>query len=134
MDSSPATKVSVTRDEALDMYRKMLVIRRLETSSGNLYKEKVIRGFCHLYSGQEAVAMGMKKAMRPQDSIISAYRVHGWTYLMGVSVAGVLAELTGRKGGCARGKGGSMHMYSPNFYGGNGIVGAQVPLGDFCML
>jgi pyruvate dehydrogenase E1 component alpha subunit len=71
----------------------------------------------------------MKAAMRKQDSIISAYRVHGWTYLMGVSVAGVLSELTGKSGGCARGKGGSMHMYAPKFYGGNGIVGAQVPLG-----
>jgi pyruvate dehydrogenase E1 component alpha subunit len=119
----------VTRDEALDIYRKMQSIRRLETSAGNLYKEKIVRGFCHLYSGQEAVAVGMKASMRQQDNIISAYRVHGWTHLMGVSVNGVLAELTGKKGGCARGKGGSMHMYSPNFYGGNGIVGAQVPLG-----
>lgn len=69
---------------------------------------------------------GMKAAMRAQDNIISAYRVHGWTYLMGVSPAGVLCELTGKQSGCARGKGGSMHMYAPNFYGGNGIVGAQV--------
>lgn len=107
----------------------MQVIRRLETSAGNLYKEKIVRGFCHLYSGQEACAVGMKAAMRPQDNIISAYRVHGWTYLMGVTPKGVLSELTGKQGGCARGKGGSMHMYAPNFYGGNGIVGAQVPLG-----
>lgn len=69
---------------------------------------------------------GMKAAMRAQDNIISAYRVHGWTYLMGVPVSGVLSELTGKQSGCARGKGGSMHMYAPNFYGGNGIVGAQV--------
>ena len=75
---------------------------------------------------QEACAVGMRAAMRPQDSIISAYRVHGWTYLMGVSPVGVIAELTGRQSGCARGKGGSMHMYAQNFYGGNGIVGAQV--------
>ncbi|XP_017469682.1 PREDICTED: probable pyruvate dehydrogenase E1 component subunit alpha, mitochondrial isoform X2 [Rhagoletis zephyria] len=107
----------------------MQTIRRIETSAGNLYKEKIIRGFCHLYSGQEACAVGMKAAMREQDNIISAYRVHGWTYLMGVSPLGVLAELTGRQSGCALGKGGSMHMYAPNFYGGNGIVGAQVPLG-----
>lgn len=70
--------------------------------------------------------VGMKAAMRSQDNIISAYRVHGWTYLMGVTPTGVLAELTGKQGGSARGKGGSMHMYAPNFYGGNGIVGAQV--------
>ncbi|PNF19143.1 putative pyruvate dehydrogenase E1 component subunit alpha, mitochondrial [Cryptotermes secundus] len=107
----------------------MHMIRRLETAAGNLYKEKLIRGFCHLYSGQEACAVGMKAAMRPQDSIISAYRVHGWTYLMGVEPVGVIAELTGRQSGCVRGKGGSMHMYAKNFYGGNGIVGAQVPLG-----
>lgn len=134
LDDAPSSTVKTTRDESLKIYRQMQTIRRLETSAGNLYKEKIIRGFCHLYSGQEAVATGMKAVMREQDNIISAYRVHGWTYLMGVSVAGVLSELTGRKGGCARGKGGSMHMYSPNFYGGNGIVGAQVPLGLFAFL
>lgn len=71
----------------------------------------------------------MKAAMDKNDSLITAYRAHGWTYMMGVSVTGVLAELTGKKTGCAEGRGGSMHMYAPNFYGGNGIVGAQVPLG-----
>lgn len=75
---------------------------------------------------QEACAVGMKSAFREQDSVISGYRVHGWTYLMGVKPVEVLTELTGRKGGIVRGKGGSMHMYSKNFYGGNGIVGAQV--------
>lgn len=129
LSTGPATSATVTKDEAIAYYRSMQVIRRLETSAGNLYKEKIVRGFCHLYSGQEACAVGMKAAMRPQDNIISAYRVHGWTNLMGVSVKGVLSELTGKQGGCARGKGGSMHMYAPNFYGGNGIVGAQVPLG-----
>lgn len=129
LTTGPPTTGTVTRDEALAYYRSMQVIRRLETSAGNLYKEKLVRGFCHLYSGQEACAVGMKAAMLPQDNIISAYRVHGWTHLMGVSVKGVLSELTGKQGGCARGKGGSMHMYAPNFYGGNGIVGAQVPLG-----
>jgi len=129
LDSGPASTITVTKDEAIKYYTQMQTIRRLETSAGNLYKEKIIRGFCHLYSGQEACAVGMKAAMREQDNIISAYRVHGWTYLMGVSPLGVLAELTGRQSGCARGKGGSMHMYCPNFYGGNGIVGAQVPLG-----
>lgn len=107
----------------------MFTIRRLETVAGSLYKEKIIRGFCHLYSGQEACAVGMKAAMRPDDSAITAYRCHGWTYLFGVSPEEVLSELTGREAGCSRGKGGSMHMYAKNFYGGNGIVGAQVPLG-----
>ncbi|XP_055629002.1 pyruvate dehydrogenase E1 component subunit alpha type II, mitochondrial-like isoform X2 [Toxorhynchites rutilus septentrionalis] len=129
LDNGPATTVCVNRDEALKYYGQMYTIRRMETAAGNLYKEKIIRGFCHLYSGQEACAVGMRAAMRPEDSCITAYRCHGWTYLMGVSIQGVLAELTGRQSGSARGKGGSMHMYAKNFYGGNGIVGAQVPLG-----
>lgn len=129
LDNGPATSAVVTKEEALKYYEDMFYIRRLETAAGALYKDKVIRGFCHLYSGQEACAVGMKAAMRPDDSVITAYRCHGWTYLLGVSVQGVLSELTGRGTGCSRGKGGSMHMYSKNFYGGNGIVGAQVPLG-----
>jgi pyruvate dehydrogenase E1 component alpha subunit len=129
LDQGPETTVKLTKDEATKYYTQMQTIRRIETAAGNLYKEKIIRGFCHLYSGQEACAVGMKAAMRDVDNIISAYRVHGWTYLMNVTPTGVLAELTGRQSGCARGKGGSMHMYAPNFYGGNGIVGAQIPLG-----
>ncbi|XP_057337743.1 probable pyruvate dehydrogenase E1 component subunit alpha, mitochondrial isoform X2 [Microplitis mediator] len=129
LDSGPSTKVSVTREDALNIYKKLHTIRRIETAAGNLYKEKIVRGFCHLYSGQEACAVGMTAALRPQDSVITAYRAHGWTYLMGIPPVGVLSELTGRQSGNARGKGGSMHMYAKNFYGGNGIVGAQVPLG-----
>ncbi|XP_031629437.1 pyruvate dehydrogenase E1 component subunit alpha, mitochondrial-like isoform X2 [Contarinia nasturtii] len=129
LDNGPPTTAVITKEEALKYYEHMFYIRRIETSAGALYKDKVVRGFCHLYSGQEACAVGMIAAMRPDDSVITAYRCHGWTYLMGVPVQGVLSELTGRGGGCSRGKGGSMHMYSKNFYGGNGIVGAQVPLG-----
>lgn len=128
-ENGPPTSAEVTKEQAIEYYSKMMTIRRLEASAGNLYKEKIIRGFCHLYSGQEACAVGMKAAMREQDAVITAYRAHGWTYCMGVDEVGVLAELTGRQSGCARGKGGSMHMYTDNFYGGNGIVGAQVPLG-----
>lgn len=128
-DAGPATKVTVNREEALTYYKQMVAIRRLESASGALYKEKAIRGFCHLYSGQEACAVGIKAALRAGDDVITAYRCHGWTYLMGASINGVLCELTGNVEGVARGKGGSMHMYMPNFYGGNGIVGAQVPLG-----
>lgn len=128
-DSGPETQVKCTRDEALKFYTEMQMIRRMETAAGNLYKEKIIRGFCHLYSGQEACCVGMESAIKKSDAVITAYRAHGWTYIRGVSPTGVLAELTGRKSGCAKGKGGSMHMYCENFYGGNGIVGAQVPLG-----
>jgi len=129
LDHGPDTEVTFDRDEALLYYKQMKMIRLMETTAGNLYKAKIIRGFCHLYSGQEAIAVGMEGAITPEDSIITAYRAHGWAYVRGVSPHRVLAELTGRKTGCANGKGGSMHMYSPNFYGGNGIVGAQVPLG-----
>lgn len=129
LETGPSTKVSITKEDAVKLYTQMHTIRRIETSAGNLYKEKIIRGFCHLYSGQEAIAVGMKAALRPYDMVITAYRAHGWTYMMGVDHLGVLAELTGRQSGCARGKGGSMHMYAKNFFGGNGIVGAQVPLG-----
>lgn len=93
LESGPSTTVTVKRDEALDMYRSMQMIRRLETSAGNLYKEKLVRGFCHLYTGQEAIAVGMKASMRSQDNIISAYRVHGWTYMMGVPVSSVIHSI-----------------------------------------
>ncbi|XP_071801514.1 pyruvate dehydrogenase E1 component subunit alpha, mitochondrial-like [Asterias amurensis] len=129
LESGPSSEVTVTREDALKYYRQMQVIRRLETAAGNLYKSKEVRGFCHLYSGQEACAVGIVAAMKKDDAVITAYRAHGWTYLMGVPVGGILGELTGRRTGCAKGKGGSMHMYTKNFYGGNGIVGAQVPLG-----
>ncbi|GIY79074.1 probable pyruvate dehydrogenase E1 component subunit alpha, mitochondrial [Caerostris extrusa] len=129
LDNGPSSDVTVNKEESLKYYKDMMMIRRMETAANSLYKEKIIRGFCHLYSGQEACAVGMEAAIRKTDAVITSYRAHGWTYLRGVSVKGVLAELTGREPGCAKGKGGSMHMYNDNFYGGNGIVGAQVPLG-----
>lgn len=129
LEDGPATSTTLSRDDALKIYHEMVTIRRMETAAANLYKEKAIRGFCHLCSGQEAIYSGMKAALRDQDSVITSYRAHGFTYVMGVPVLGVLAELAGKKSGVVRGKGGSMHMYAKNFYGGNGIVGAQVPLG-----
>ena len=121
--------MTATKGECMAYLRDMMVIRRLETQAGNAYRAKQIRGFCHLYSGQEAVCVGMKGAMTPDDDIVSAYRIHGWAYCMGRTVQQVLGELYGTAIGCSEGKGGSMHMYGDHFFGGNGIVGAQVPLG-----
>ncbi|KRX47251.1 putative pyruvate dehydrogenase E1 component subunit alpha, mitochondrial [Trichinella murrelli] len=131
LDSAPAQQVTVTRDEAMKYLREMLLVRRMETTASNMYKEKQIRGFCHLYSGQEAVAVGMKAAMNEGDSIITAYRCHGWSLLSGITLKQVFAELAGRVTGAVHGKGGSMHMYNvkSHFYGGCAIVGAQIPLG-----
>merc|ERR1711881_451950 len=129
LETGPPVTATVTKEDAIKYYTQMQIIRRMELKSDQLYKQKVIRGFCHLYDGQEAICVGMENAITPQDDVITAYRAHGWAYIRGVPVSQVLAELFGRKLGCAKGKGGSMHMYSPNFYGGNGIVGAQVPLG-----
>jgi len=117
--------------EMLDYYRQMLLIRRFEEKAGQLYGMGLIAGFCHLYIGQEAVVTGMKAAIRDGDQMITGYRDHGHMLALGMEPTGVMAELTGRVGGYSRGKGGSMHMFSveKNFYGGHGIVGAQVPLG-----
>lgn len=105
LDSGPSVDVTCTRDEALHYYTQMQTIRRMETAAGNLYKEKKVRGFCHLYSGQEACAVGMKAAMEKGDAAITAYRCHGWTYLSGAPVSQVLCELTGRVSGNVHGKG-----------------------------
>ncbi len=104
-------------------------ISRMEMAADRLYKEKKIRGFCHLSTGQEAVATGIEHAITKQDDIITAYRCHGYAYMRGASVKTIIGELLGRREGIAYGKGGSMHMFAPGFYGGNGIVGAQVPVG-----
>jgi pyruvate dehydrogenase E1 component alpha subunit len=120
-----------TRAEELEAYRKMLLIRRFEEKAGQLYGMGHIGGFCHLYIGQEAVVVGMQMALEAGDQVITAYRDHGHTLAVGMDPKRVMAELTGRRGGCSKGKGGSMHMFAPekHFYGGHGIVGASVPLG-----
>ncbi|MCO4054684.1 MAG: pyruvate dehydrogenase (acetyl-transferring) E1 component subunit alpha [Bosea sp.] len=121
----------MTRDEDLHGYKEMLLIRRFEEKSGQMYGMGLIGGFCHLYIGQEAVVVGMQMASKPGDQVITGYRDHGHMLACGMESRGVLAELTGRRGGYSRGKGGSMHMFSreKKFFGGHGIVGAQVSLG-----
>jgi pyruvate dehydrogenase E1 component alpha subunit len=120
-----------TRDQELKALRDMLLIRRFEEKAGQLYGMGAIGGFCHLYIGQEAVVVGMQMAIKHGDEVITGYRDHGHMLASGMDPKGVMAELTGRRGGYSKGKGGSMHMFSKeeNFYGGHGIVGAQVSLG-----
>jgi pyruvate dehydrogenase E1 component alpha subunit len=121
-----------TKDELLDFYKQMLLIRRFEERAGQLYGLGLIGGFCHLYIGQEAVAVGLQSAMKVgRDSVITGYRDHGHMLAYGIDPKLIMAELTGRAAGISKGKGGSMHMFSVEhgFYGGHGIVGAQVSLG-----
>src|SRR6186997_1127836 len=118
-------------EEELRAYKDMLLIRRFEEKAGQLYGMGTIGGFCHLYIGQEAVVVGMQMTLKHGDQVITGYRDHGHMLACGMEAKGVMAELTGRHGGYSKGKGGSMHMFSKekNFYGGHGIVGANVPLG-----
>jgi pyruvate dehydrogenase E1 component alpha subunit len=120
-----------SKEDLLGFYRQMLLIRRFEERAGQLYGMGLIGGFCHLYIGQEAIAVGMQSIKEPGDQIITAYRAHGHMLACGVDPKAVMAELTGRAAGVAKGKSGSMHMFAPkhDFYGGHGIVGAQVSLG-----
>lgn len=123
--------LSTSQKELMQFYRDMLLIRRFEERAGQLYGTGEIAGFCHLYIGQEAVVVGMQSVLSDKDSVITAYRDHGHMLACGMDPNGVMAELTGRSGGYSKGKGGSMHMFSAEkkFYGGHGIVGAQIPLG-----
>jgi pyruvate dehydrogenase E1 component alpha subunit len=138
--TKPATKKpAATKSKAAkaspelqhELYRQMLLIRRFEEKAGQLYGMGLIGGFCHLYIGQEAVVVGMQSILEEGDTVITAYRDHGHMLACGMDPDGVMAELTGRRGGYSKGKGGSMHMFSAekNFYGGHGIVGANVSLG-----
>lgn len=145
----PSLEVEVSKNMLIDMYKKMNLMRRMEMAADALYRAKLIRGFCHLAIGQvilffrlfslerppkyqekqEAVSVGMNHAITWDDLIITSYRCHPFAVLRGGSVKGVIAELLGRQDGMSNGKGGSMHIFTPRFFGGNGIVGAQVPLG-----
>lgn len=126
-----SAKSNTSKEELLRYYRDMLLIRRFEEKAGQLYGMGLIGGFCHLYIGQEAVVVGLEAAAKEGDKRLTSYRDHGHMLACGMEARGVMAELTGRIDGYSKGKGGSMHMFSKekNFYGGHGIVGAQVPLG-----
>lgn len=127
----PAAQATSTAEELMDYFTTMYRMRRLEQEADTMYQRSLVRGFCHLYNGQEAVAVGIEAAVTYNDCLITAYRNHCQQLARGDSVESILAELTGRYMGCSKGKGGSMHLYKKdaNYYGGNGIVGAQVPLG-----
>ncbi len=129
--SAPAAPAALTKETALDLYRDMLLIRRFEEKAGQLYGMGLIGGFCHLYIGQEAVVTGIQSVLHEGDKVVTGYRCHGHMLACGMDPGGVMAELTGRIDGYSRGKGGSMHMFSTekHFFGGHGIVGAQVPIG-----
>ena len=124
-------KSNASKEELLKFYREMLLIRRFEEKAGQLYGMGLIGGFCHLYIGQEAVVVGLESCTEEGDKRITTYRDHGHMLACGMDPKGIMAELTGREGGFSAGKGGSMHMFSKekDFYGGHGIVGANVPLG-----
>jgi pyruvate dehydrogenase E1 component alpha subunit len=130
-DKSNAKNSGFSSEEELRAYKDMLLIRRFEEKAGQLYGMGLIGGFCHLYIGQEAVVIGMQMAVKEGDQLITSYRDHGHMLAAGMDPKGVMAELTGKRDGYSHGKGGSMHMFSreKQFFGGHGIVGAQVPLG-----
>jgi len=128
---APGSNSAPTTDELVKFYKDMLLIRRFEERAGQLYGMGLIGGFCHLYIGQEAVVVGLQSCAKPGDTLVTSYRDHGHMLACDMDPKGVMAELTGRSGGYSRGKGGSMHMFSreKGFFGGHGIVAAQVPIG-----
>jgi len=131
LDTEPNNEITMSKEELIGHFKLMYTMRRMEITCDNEYKARNIRGFCHLYDGQEAVATGIQAAFDAEDSWITSYRCHCIALARGGSVSAVLAELFGNSGGMTKGKGGSMHFYSKenNFFGGQGIVGAQVPVG-----
>ena len=127
---TPAATASATKEELLHFFRQMYTVRRMEIACDTEYKNRAIRGFCHLYDGQEGVGMGLQAALSPLDHVATSYRCHGLQYFRGDTVRSILGELFGFEQGTSQGKGGSMHMYSKarRFWGGAGIVGAQIPI------
>lgn len=130
-DGKEAVHNYYSKDQLIHAYEQMVLIRRFEEKAGQLYGMGLIGGFCHLYIGQEAVVVGLQSSLKPIDTVVTSYRDHGHMLACDMDSKGVMAELTGRAGGYSKGKGGSMHMFSreKNFFGGHGIVGAQIPIG-----
>jgi pyruvate dehydrogenase E1 component alpha subunit len=130
MHPLPAARAVPEREPALQLLRQMLRVRRFEEKCVELYSAAKIRGFLHLYIGQEAVAVGAMQALQPDDAVVATYREHGHALLRGVSAASIMAEMYGKREGCSRGRGGSMHLFDKRtrFYGGNAIVGGGLPL------
>src|ERR1700740_1040965 len=124
------SSIEINKDTYLMWYESMLLMRRFEEKAGQLYGQQKIRGFCHLYIGQEAVVAGAMSVIKAEDAMITAYRDHAHALAKGIPAREVMAELYGKATGCSKGKGGSMHMFSKQhrFFGGHGIVGAQIPL------
>ena len=122
--------MSDLREHRLDLLRQMLLIRRFEEKCAELYTQQKIRGFLHLYIGEEAVGVGVVQALRPEDAIVSTYREHGHALARGISAGSVMAEMFGKQAGCSRGRGGSMHLFDAktHFYGGNAVVGGGLPV------
>ncbi|KAG2221832.1 hypothetical protein INT45_003546 [Circinella minor] len=129
LNEKPDLNVEISKEKLLDIYTKMSTMRRMEMTADGMYKAQKIHGFCHLATGQEAVSAGMYAAIQDDDNVITAYRCHGYTYIHGGTIKSIFGELMGKEVGISKGKGGSMHMFANSFYGGHGIVGAQVPLG-----
>lgn len=131
VEAKGSNQAPFSKEELLKVYEDMMLLRRFEERAGQMYGQGLMGGFCHLYIGQEAVVMGARKATKPQDDFITSYRCHAHALVCGIHPNHVMAELTGRLGGISRGKGGSMHMFDPSkhFWGGHGIVSAQVALG-----
>merc|ERR1711862_411822 len=127
----PGDVVKTSSEEMINAFKTMYTVRRMEQGADKMYKARKIQGFLHLYNGQEAIVTGIEAALTKKDSIITAYRDHGFAYTRGCEIKEIYAELMGKVTGCSKGNGGSMHMYKgdANFYGGNGIVGAQTPVG-----
>src|SRR3974390_2602789 len=128
--TAAADKPRLSREHMLDLLKQMIRIRRFEDKCAELYTQEKIRGFMHLYDGEEAVAVGVITALEKRDRIVATYREHGQALVRGVPMATVMAEMYGKQEGCSRGRGGSMHLFNAatNFYGGNAIVGGGLPL------